>query len=475
MTSDYDFIIRNGRLVDPAANIDGISDVGIVGGRVTATGQSLPGRAAAEIDASGKLIVPGLVDLHVHLSEHNAGAVGHGMLARAGVTTALDLTGPTDETVRLAASHGAGLTIGVLEAIRPEAHLPANPTKPQIRAAIADILRRGAIGVKLHVDSGWDADSTAAIIEEATTAGVWVASHCGTTSSASTVDGLEETLALADGNPIQIAHVNSYCRGELGDPLEEATRAVELLRAAPNAFGESYLDRFNATWGECSAGVPKNHRLIGWLSGAGFSPDEHGIIRAISQGWAGVVVADDSGATLADGERGVAAYRESGGQIAICLPVNPAASRIALATSRRPAGDPLDAGFDIAAFATDGGGLPRNTTLAAGLALVELGALTHSELITKAALTPARLLGLADKGHLQPGADADLAVVDPLTRQVETLIAGGRLTHHNGRTRRAAATLLTSSAARLPDWPGRRIDLNIATSGLVARTKPATA
>ncbi|MBW1640011.1 amidohydrolase family protein [Microbacterium resistens] len=460
MGATHDLVITGGSLVTESGVIEG--DLGVDDGRIAAVGASgtLGAGRTATIDATDRLVVPGLVDLHVHLSTHNAGAVGHAMLARAGVTTALDLTGPTEETVSLAASHGAGLTIGVVEAIRPGPGLPERPTPAQVRRAIDRVVSSGALGVKLHVDSGWGPDATATIIAEASARRLWVAVHCGTTATASDLTGLAETLELADGEPIQVAHVNSYCRGDVDDPAVEAERAVELLRGAPRAVGESYLDRFNATWGSCVDGVPENTRLPGWLVRGGFTPDEDGVVAAILAGWAGVVHPGEEVAAILTGAEGVEVYRAAGTRIALCLPVNPAVSRVALATSKDATG-----AFDVPALATDGGGLPRNTTLAAGLALVELGFLTLPELVHKASTAPARLLGLHRKGRIAEGTDADLAVVDPTARRVSETIAGGRVVHWAGGTLRAASTLLTTAEADVA-WPGERLEIDTAETGL---------
>ncbi len=63
-----DLLIRGGRVIDPANGLDGIADVTIADGRITAVGPDLPGDTAARVlDASGRYVVPGLVDLHVHV------------------------------------------------------------------------------------------------------------------------------------------------------------------------------------------------------------------------------------------------------------------------------------------------------------------------------------------------------------------------------------------------------------------------
>ena len=61
-------LIRNGRLIDPAAGIDAPLDLLLRDGKVAAVGRDL-GPADAVIDAAGKLVVPGLIDVHVHFRE----------------------------------------------------------------------------------------------------------------------------------------------------------------------------------------------------------------------------------------------------------------------------------------------------------------------------------------------------------------------------------------------------------------------
>jgi len=61
-------LIRNGRVVDPSQNLDGQADILIEGGVILALGTGL-GPADTEVDAAGCLVLPGLVDMHVHLRE----------------------------------------------------------------------------------------------------------------------------------------------------------------------------------------------------------------------------------------------------------------------------------------------------------------------------------------------------------------------------------------------------------------------
>jgi dihydroorotase len=65
--SECDLLIRNGRVLDPGRKVDGMLDVAIRGGRIAAVRRNIPASSAAEVvDAGGRLVVPGLIDDHVH-------------------------------------------------------------------------------------------------------------------------------------------------------------------------------------------------------------------------------------------------------------------------------------------------------------------------------------------------------------------------------------------------------------------------
>ena len=62
-------IIKNGRVIDPASGHDGIADVWIEGGVVQGVGADLSPSGAEEFDATGLIVAPGFIDMHVHLRE----------------------------------------------------------------------------------------------------------------------------------------------------------------------------------------------------------------------------------------------------------------------------------------------------------------------------------------------------------------------------------------------------------------------
>jgi dihydroorotase len=63
----HDLLIRGGRVIDPGRSFDRVADVAITAGRVVAVGGNAAAAGAVEtIDATGKLVVPGLIDIHAH-------------------------------------------------------------------------------------------------------------------------------------------------------------------------------------------------------------------------------------------------------------------------------------------------------------------------------------------------------------------------------------------------------------------------
>ena len=63
-------LLRGGRVIDPSRGTDGVADVYVVDGKVEAVGRSIaPGDGAEVVEVAGKVVAPGLIDLHVHLRE----------------------------------------------------------------------------------------------------------------------------------------------------------------------------------------------------------------------------------------------------------------------------------------------------------------------------------------------------------------------------------------------------------------------
>src|SRR3984957_20312091 len=85
--ASYDLIIKGGRVIDPSVRLDGIRDVAISSGRIAAIEPTIAGDAADTLDARGKLVVPGLLDIHTHCGRFPDGP---GLVLQDGVTGWID-------------------------------------------------------------------------------------------------------------------------------------------------------------------------------------------------------------------------------------------------------------------------------------------------------------------------------------------------------------------------------------------------
>ncbi|MBJ3774332.1 amidohydrolase/deacetylase family metallohydrolase [Acuticoccus mangrovi] len=90
----FDLILKGGRVIDPSQDLDRIVDVAFAGGRVAAIGDDLADGAAEVRDVTGKIITPGLIDLHTHVYWGGTSlGVDADAYARGGALTTLVDTG----------------------------------------------------------------------------------------------------------------------------------------------------------------------------------------------------------------------------------------------------------------------------------------------------------------------------------------------------------------------------------------------
>jgi dihydroorotase len=125
----YDLIIKGGRVIDPSLGLDAVRDVAIAGGKIAAVEAGIAGDATDTIDARGKIVAPGLIDIHTHAGRSKEGPP---MLVQDGVTGWVD------------AGSGGADNVDQIAAVAREA--------PQTGRILVNIARSGVIapGGELH-------------------------------------------------------------------------------------------------------------------------------------------------------------------------------------------------------------------------------------------------------------------------------------------------------------------------------------
>lgn len=128
--SMYDIVIKGGRVIDPAQNIDAVTDVAINNDKIASVSKDIPPLDAKQvIDATGKIVTPGLIDMHCHVCDSiKLGTEPDTAGVRQGVTTVVD-----------AGSAG-------------EAIFPAFPKYiiPKARTSIFCFLHISSLGLSIH-------------------------------------------------------------------------------------------------------------------------------------------------------------------------------------------------------------------------------------------------------------------------------------------------------------------------------------
>lgn len=125
----YDLIIKGGRVIDPSMGLDATRDIAISGGRIVAVEAAVAADATETIDARGKVVTAGLIDIHTHAGRSKDGPP---MCLQDGVTAWID------------AGSGGADNIDAVAAVARGA--------PQIGRCLVNIARTGVIapGGELH-------------------------------------------------------------------------------------------------------------------------------------------------------------------------------------------------------------------------------------------------------------------------------------------------------------------------------------
>jgi dihydroorotase len=186
-------LLRGGRVIDPSRRTDGVAEVYLAEGRVAAVGTSIKGEdGCLIIDVKGKVVSPGLIDLHVHLREpgfEDVETVGTGaMAAAAGGFTAVCAMPNTDPPLD---NQGAiGFVISQAQKagkarVYPIGTISLGQRGEQL-SEFGELLGAGAVAVSDDGKPVMSSHLMRTALEYARTFGIPVADHC-------------EELSLAQG------------------------------------------------------------------------------------------------------------------------------------------------------------------------------------------------------------------------------------------------------------------------------------
>ena len=449
--ANYDLILSGGTVLDPANGFEDVADVGVKSGMIARVAPELdPFDGEEIIDVSGQWVMPGQIDTHAHvagLSRNWDPALGYAMLARAGTTTVLDMGGTGASLVDGIKRRGAGLNVAGLYALIPGATMPTGEPSPvEARDIVAGALRQGCFGIKiLGGYHPFSPQATSDVIHACNDQQAYVAFHIGTRESGSHLGGVREIPQLVGNGRLHVCHVNSYCRGVIEEADEECDEALAILENMSGQLNsEVYHAIQNGTSGSCDAdgnvqaNVPRN-----CLAMRGYTPTREGMGQAILDGYASVIGQRGGHVVYLKGKEALVLYESANTQVGMSFPVNLPSTAYKLTTAKNAQGE-----FIVNAVSTDGGCHPRNVAIQSSMALVKFNALTPLEMATKLSLTPARMLGLPNKGHFSEGADADITVINPETNEPAMSFVAGKPIMIDGHVVGSSGTLLVTAAGR---------------------------
>jgi dihydroorotase len=381
-------LIKGGRVIDPANKIDAALDILVADSKVARVAKGIKaGAGQVIIDAAGKIVMPGLIDMHVHLREpgrEDKETIESGTRAalKGGVTSVLAMpnTEPAVDSPEI---------IGQLKKIiknssQADIFLCAAITKGRKGQVLTDIRQLKKEGVLAISDDGAAVDSEPLLQEAlkiAAEENLLVICHCedsglsaagavnlGFTSTRMGLRGISKEseyqrverdirLAAKAGASIHIAHVS--CAESVEIIAQAKKKGVKVTaEAAPHHFSLSE---------EAVLGYDTNMKMNPPLRGRS---DVEALKEGLRRGIIDVVASDHAPHT--ENEK--------------------------------------DIEFDRAEFGVIG----LETELAVAITeLVEKGVLDWLGLAQKLSCQPAQILGLANKGNLSAGSDADIIIVSP--------------------------------------------------------------
>ncbi|MDD4909217.1 MAG: dihydroorotase [Candidatus Omnitrophica bacterium] len=379
-------LIKNGRVVDPANKVDAVRDVLAENGRIAGVAENIRANSAKVIDAAGKIVLPGLVDMHVHLREpgrEDKETVASGTKAalKGGVTSVLAMPNTTPSID--SAENVSFLKEIIKSTASANVFIAAAITKGREGKELTDIAELKKLGIAAITDDGSSLDPDKLMLEalkKAKANGMLAICHCedkklsnhgcvnsGIISTRMGLKGISREseykrverdidLAAKAGSAVHIAHIS--CR-----------ESVEMIRRAKKNGAKVTCDvtphHFSLTE-EAVLGFDANFKMNPPLRS---KEDVSAIREGLRDGTIDAIASDH------------APHTENEKEIE----------------------------FERAEFGVIG----LETELAAAITeLLDQGILDWPGLVEKMALNPARILGI-DKGTLSIGRDADIVIVDP--------------------------------------------------------------
>ncbi len=411
-------LLRGGRVVDPANGIDALCDVLIDGCRIAAVGPRIDAAADRTIDARGLVIVPGLIDMHVHLREPGDEAketilTGVRAAVRGGFTTvcAMPNTRPVNDRREITERILAEARRAGLANVLPIAAI-TRASGGRDLVDMADLVTAGAVAFSDDGRPVPDSRVMRQALEAAAAAGSLVIDHC-------------EDRSLAEGGAINEGALSA----RLGMPGLPAA-AEDIMVARDIILAEAAGTRVHIAHLSTAGAV----RMVGEAKARG--------VRVSAEATPHHLLLTDE--ALASGD---ANYKMN-------PPLRTASDSAALAEALRTG--------VVEAIATDhaphtaeekGRGLAAAPFGIVGLEtavslvldrLVRPGTISFPRFVELLSAGPARLLGLARKGRLAAGADADLTVLDPdlpVTVDKTRFESKGRNTPFDGWTLRGGPVM----------------------------------
>ncbi len=404
--SPHDLVITGGRVIDPESGLDAVRSVGISDGRIATVSES-PLAGATVVDATGLVVAPGFIDLHVHGQTPEL----YDLQAMDGVTTSLELEVGAGDVNEWYAEHDGvparinyGVSVGHIPTRMavlddPGEFLPSGSAAngAATEQQIAEMERRLQAGLDqgaVAVGLGWaytpaaTADEIARVMGVAGRNGAAAHIHIGGSGFADARASLMGAMEAArrGGAALHVVHMNSSGAGMAMEMLDTIRAAQGRGRdvtteAYPYEAGMTRIE--SALFDDWEAWEPERYARHMWV---------------------------------ATGERLTRAsfgrYRAEGGEVIIFTNPPELVREIASHPLTMVASD---------GFMLDGRGHPRTSGTFArvlGRYVREAGSLTLAEAIAKMTLMPARRLegrvpGMANKGRIREGADADVVVFDP--------------------------------------------------------------